>query len=258
MTSIDMEYLRNAKNLLENPGLTARIAAAVGTPVEKGLKILPQKVQSTIHKASEKSIRTSLGVALRTVNVDDQGRSSNNLFHKAVVAGTGGLGGFFGVTALLLELPVSTTLMMRSILDIARSEGENLETSEAQLACLEVFAFGGKSLTDDAAGSGYFMTRAALAKAFADAASVLAGRGLASEGSSVITRFVASIAARFQVVVGEKFAAQMVPVVGAFGGAAMNVLFMNHFQDMARGHFVVRRLERKYGAQAVRNAYESL
>ena len=31
---------------------------------------------------------------------------------------------------------------------------------------------------------------------------------------------------------------------------------MNHFQSTARAHFTVRRLERAYGAAAVRAAYE--
>ena len=51
---------------------------------------------------------------------------------------------------------------------------------------------------------------------------------------------------------------QGVPVIGALGGATVNVLFIDHFQDMARGHFVVRRLERKYGADEVETAYANL
>jgi len=33
---------------------------------------------------------------------------------------------------------------------------------------------------------------------------------------------------------------------------------MHHFQEMARGHFVVKRLEKQYGREAVRTAYERL
>jgi hypothetical protein len=56
--------------------------------------------------------------------------------------------------------------------------------------------------------------------------------------------------------VSQKVAAQAVPILGAFGGAAVNTAFMNHFQSTARAHFTVRRLERAYGAAAVRAAYE--
>ena len=48
------------------------------------------------------------------------------------------------------------------------------------------------------------------------------------------------------------------PVIGALGGAAVNYAFIDHFQEVARAHFVVRRLERRYGKDAVRTAYERL
>jgi hypothetical protein len=66
------------------------------------------------------------------------------------------------------------------------------------------------------------------------------------------------IASRFGVVVGQKFAAQAIPVVGALSGAAVNYAFIDHFQEIARAHFAVRRLERRYGKDAVRMAYDKL
>src|SRR5205807_9646629 len=62
----------------------------------------------------------------------------------------------------------------------------------------------------------------------------------------------------FGVNVSEKVAAQAVPVIGAAGGVVINVLFIDHFQEMARGHFIVRRLERTYDPQLVRAEYERL
>jgi hypothetical protein len=58
------------------------------------------------------------------------------------------------------------------------------------------------------------------------------------------------------VVVSERAAASALPVIGALGGATVNVLFMNHFQRVAQGHFMVRRLERQYGRDVVRELYE--
>jgi hypothetical protein len=54
------------------------------------------------------------------------------------------------------------------------------------------------------------------------------------------------------VVVTQKLAAQAVPVIGALGGAAVNYAFIDHFQEVARAHFVVRKLERRYGKDIVR------
>ena len=44
-------------------------------------------------------------------------------------------------------------------------------------------------------------------------------------------------------------------MIGALGGATINLLFVDHFQEVARGHFTVRRLERKYGKEKVKEEY---
>jgi hypothetical protein len=117
---------------------------------------------------------------------------------------------------------------------------------------------GGSTELDDATESGYFAVRAALARAVSDAAKYVAQRAVVEDGAPVIVRLLAQIAARFNAVVGEKIMAQGVPLVGALGGASINLLFIEHFQSMARGHFTVRRLERIYGVDDVRTKYELL
>ena len=67
---------------------------------------------------------------------------------------------------------------------------------------------------------------------------------------------VAAIGARFGIVVSEKAAVQAIPIIGAAGGAMVNTVFIGHYQDMARGHFIVRRLEKIHGAEPVHAAYE--
>ncbi|MFA5866252.1 MAG: EcsC family protein [Phycisphaerae bacterium] len=125
------------------------------------------------------------------------------------------------------------------------------------MACIEVFALGGVSKTDDASETGYFAVRAALTRSISQAAEYIAEKGLAEEGAPAIVRLIVQISERFSIQVSEKAAAQAVPVIGAAGGAIINNLFMDHFQNMARGHFIVRRLERKYGKDVVKKMYES-
>jgi hypothetical protein len=156
------------------------------------------------------------------------------------------------------ELPISTTIMLRSIADIARSEGESISEIEVKLACLEVFALGGTNDKDDGTESGYYAVRAALAKSVADAAEFFATKTLTDEGAPALVRFIAKIAERFSIQITEKAAAQAVPAIGAAGGAIINTIFMDHFQDMARGHFVIRRLERKHGKDVVQKIYQEL
>jgi len=121
-----------------------------------------------------------------------------------------------------------------------------------------VFALGGAARGDNASDTGYFAVRAALAKAMSDAARHLAERGLTREGAPVLARLIAAIASRFSAVVSEKVAVQSVPILGAIGGASINVLFARHFQNMARGHFTVRRLERRHGSEPVRREYRRI
>jgi hypothetical protein len=81
---------------------------------------------------------------------------------------------------------------------------------------------------------------------------------MAEEGTPIVIRVMANLASRFGVIVTDKMAAEMVPILGALGGASINLLFINHFQAVARGHFIVRRLERKYGKEFVKREYEKV
>ena len=253
LTRDDEADLRYAKDLLEHPSLAARVAGALGRPLERGFQALPAGAGELVAAATRKSLDAALTFAV--ASMDERRRDSVDWGHKLAVAMTGAAGGMFGLSALAIELPVSTTIMLRSIADIARSEGEMIKAPESKLACIEVFALGGRQASDDASESAYFAVRLALAKALAEAAEHLAGRGVTGTGVPVMVRFISQVATRFGVPVSEKVVAQSLPVVGAAGGALLNTLFIDHFQDMARGHFIVRRLERSYGRETVRVAY---
>jgi len=253
----ELNELKGAKALLEHPGLAAKVSSYVGAPIETLLKKLPESLTATVNDVARKSIEKALDIALLTMDRDGRVPPSN-WWHKLAVVATGAGGGAFGLPALAIELPISTTIMLRSIADIARSEGEDLRSPDARLQCVQVLALGGTSKSDDATESVYFAARAALAKSISEAAAHLTKKGLSQHGAPAIVRLISQIASRFSIVVSEKAAAQAVPVVGALGGAAINTLFIDHFQDMGRGHFIVRRLERLHGKEEVRRLYEEL
>ena len=257
LTAADIEDLRRARALLENPGLAARISDVVGSPIERGFGMLPKSWNAAVMNATRKAIEAALDVALRTLD-HERAETTSNSWHKLAVGTTGAAGGAFGLAALAIELPLSTTIMLRSIAEIARSEGEDLGSAEARLQCVQVLALGGKSGHDDAAETGYFAARAAMAKAVSEAARYAAQQGAIARGAPAIVQLITQVASRFSITVSQKVAAQAVPVVGAVGGALINTLFIDHFQDMARGHFTVRRLERVHGADEVRLVYKEL
>ncbi|MFH1980426.1 MAG: EcsC family protein [Pseudomonadota bacterium] len=253
----DLNDLRKAKTLLENPGIAAKITNLLGAPIEKGFELLPENWNVKISEITRAALSKAIHAAVLTMK-DAPGEKASNIWHKLAVATTGGIGGFWGLPALAIELPISTTIMLRSIADIARSEEENIAAIEAKIACIEVFALGGPSKRDDATESGYYTVRAALAQSISKAAEYITEKGLAEEGAPALVRLIVQIAERFSIQVSEKAAAQAVPAIGAAGGALINTIFIDHFQNMARGHFIVRRLEKKYGKEIVENAYRSL
>ncbi|MBN3723743.1 EcsC family protein [Burkholderia sp. Ac-20379] len=277
----DLDTLQRAKLALESPSLTMKLTSVVGAPIEKMIARLPGFATDKINDATELALRKCLHLALRTLgksggvaSAGDAPDKPSNLLHKLAVATTGAAGGAFGLFALPVELPVTTTLMFRSICDIARSEGEDLNSIDAQLQCLAVLGMGGGfanagsaagrqggEIDPDAerdADFGYFVLRGALAQAVSKASSEIASKGFATHGSAALLRLVQAIASRFSAQVTEQIAAKSIPALGAVLGATVNTLFIDHFQQAAHGHFAVRRLERKYGQPAIEAAYQAI
>lgn len=254
MTERDLMALRGAVAALEYPSLAARLGNMAGKPIEFISSALPAAAVQAISAATSKALDVALQVALRTM----QGTrpSLSQRFHKVLATASGAAGGALGLASLPIELPISTVIMLRSIAEIARSEGEDLSDPEAALSCMQVFALGGRAASVDASESGYFAVRAMLAKSVSQAARFVIERGALEEGAPVLVRFLAQVASRFGMVVSQKAAAQAIPLLGGLGGAAVNYAFIEHFQDVARAHFTVRRLERIYGPDIVRQEYE--
>ena len=257
LSKSELAELKRAKALLENPSLAARVSAMLGAPIDKGVKMLPARFQKIVHEATEAAMMKALDVAVKSHGLDGKTASKDRM-HKFAAAASGAMGGAFGLAALAVELPISTTIMLRSIADIAKSEGENIQHIETKLACLTVFALGGRTEKDNSSESGYFAARTAMASAVTEASKFLAEKGFSKIGAPALVRLVSLISSRFGIVVSEKAAMQSIPILGAATGALLNTLFIEHFQNMARGHFTVRRLEKIHGADPVRIAYDSL
>lgn len=257
LTVEELKELRRAKWVLENPSFAIRLANVVGLPIEKGFALLPDGWNRTVHHSVHLALNKTLQIAVRSLRHDEPIPSAD-LLHRRIVGVSGAVGGVFGLASLPVELPLSTAVMLRSIAAIARSEGHSLKTASTRLSCLEVFALGGRRAHETEAENQYWIIRAGLARAISEAAACLADRGIVKETAPVVLRLIASIASRFGGIVSEHIAAKAVPVVGAATGAAINLIFINHFQRMARGHFVVKRLEKKHGAKQIESVYRSI
>ena len=256
LSPADLADLARAKALLESPGLAIQLSNYVGAPMEYLLaKKLPGGASALVNRAARRAVEAGYRAAAGTMRQGAVGMRASNRMHKLAVAGTGAVGGFFGLAGLLVELPLTTATMLRSIADIARSEGESPAHEGTRLACIEVLALGGSRSDDDAAEAGYFASRAALAQQVT-AASRYVASSLGSGAAPTVVRAINAIASRFSVPVTQKALAQAAPLIGAASGAALNLVFISHFQRMAQGHFIVRRLERAHGPALVRALYD--
>ncbi len=252
----DQAALVRAVEALEKVTIATRLTNLLGRQMAAVGHLMPERVRSAASLAANLALRSAMGAALRSLREGQRPASSR--FHKAALAASGAAGGALGFVALPFEIPASTVLLLRAIADVARAEGEDIADPQTALACLEVFALGGRTQADDYLNSSYFAIRTLLARSMADASRYVIEKGLVDEAAPVLVKLASKIAARFGVALSQKMAAQAIPVIGAMGGAAVNLAFLQHFEQIAEGHFTVRRLERVYGADPVRAAYERL
>jgi len=256
LKNTDLTTLQEAKKKMEDIGWAMKNLNKMGNVLESKVALLPKKQQDWLQQLSYKVLHTVVKSNLISMKKSKTNSAPWNKTYKALVTSSGLLGGALGASAFAIDLALATKLMMRSIMDIARSEGENLSEIDAQLACLQVFALGGNSKHDDSLETGYYASRIAISSAVKGGTKAL--EGFLRGSTSPLLKFLSTIATRFSVQVSEKFVAQAIPVLGAAGGASINLAFIHHFQNMAQAHFSIRRLERKYGKELVKETYEKL
>lgn len=262
----DWETLKRAKHAMENIGPLMKGLNQIGNVLETGIEKIPPKRQRQLQDVVQKTLLKIIQSNLITMKKGKAFKKPGDNTFKAIITSSGILGGFMGTPAFVVDLAITTKLMMRSILDIARSEGEDIHTFDTQLAAMQVFALGGRSKHDDGLETTYYTIRIAMKSAVKGASEYLAKGGL-SQGIEVLlgqgianplVKLISAITSRFGVQVSEKLVAQAMPVIGAAGGGSINFLFIQHFQSMAHAHFAIRRLERTYGEDLVHKTYNEI
>lgn len=259
--------LRTAYEALERgPGLVVRMAEAVsglvGHAGAAGLRaagMVPGS-RSALRRVAEAALRRAYDVAI--AGVAKPGNTRRSRLPGTLATVSGAVGGFVGMAGFLPDAAVTTVAIMREIAGIARENGEDLTREDTRRACLEVFAL---RVQPGQAADG---DRRAVSERGADAGQVGTFSGMDGELGYYATRLafqgqpivslLASVASRYGIQLGQKFAAQAVPIVGALCGAALNRAFLAHYRTVAEAHFAVRRLEREHGTDAVRAAWEAL
>lgn len=250
----DKVILAEAFWRLEQPSYAIRLSSAMGCPVGATLSLLPSKLVTFVDSLTRMLIRQTFDFGIRCLASEK--KQFGPQFKRKLCTLTGAIGGFVGGAGTLIEIPLSTSLMLASIAEIARDEGEDLNSPETRFACLSVFALGGTAKEDDDANYGYYSLRMALQAPINEATRFLAANGSRElMRSPAVIQLVNLISKRFGLALSRRTMGMMVPMLGAAAGAACNRIFIDHLQDMARCHFTIRRLERKYSKYAVERYY---
>lgn len=265
LSALESKTLDEAAVFFQDPGLMIQGLNFIGQPIEALQRRLPPKAQDMIRRASEGAIRKALGVALTTLPKEgaaataERARGSDWL-HRGLATVTGAAGGAFGLAAIPVELPLTTVLLLRGIADQARWAGLDLNDPETRLECIMVFAMGSPSEKDDALNSSYFASRLAFSQLIQQAGAAAVGlsakdllNAIDKGTMPVLVRLITKVAETFQVRITQKAVSEVLPVIGAVGGGALNYAFAQYFVTAAKYHFAVRAMEQRHGAAPVQD-----
>ena len=217
---VEAELDALAKRYKAAGGLGISVLNLVGGSADSLMKSLPKGVQANLDKATVAALTQAMKAAHSSrAMVPDQ----KSWLNQTVSAAMGAAGGAGGLPTALAELPVTTTLLLRVIQGVAVEHGFDAGAENVQFDCVQVFAAAGPLSGDDGADVAFLAARVALT-----------GKAMQS--------LIAKVAPRLAVVLGQKLAAQSVPVLGAVAGAATNYAYTSYYEDMAHVHFGLRKL----------------
>lgn len=223
--SVHLQIDRLARRYLAASGLGMEILATIGGSAQGLIERLPRFVRSRLDGLTLAALNRAFAAATRTRRyVRDRG----DWFNRLASTVSGAAGGVAGLPGAMIELPVTVTMLLRAILDIAEEHGLDPESDEVRIEALRVFAAAGPISEDDGTDLGLLAAKLSIT-------------------GQTVQGIIARIAPRLAAVLGQKLAAQATPVFGALAGASINYTFARYYQEIARVHFGVLRLSQETG-----------
>lgn len=217
-TEAELDVLADRYRSANRAGV--RVLNALGGGAEDVLARLPKPVRAGLDAASEQALWLAMRAAQRSRHaVTDQAPWVNT----ACATAMGAAGGLGGMPTALIELPATTTMLLRSIQGAAKSQGFDPAAENVQFDCVRVFAAAGPLAVDDGADLGFLSVRLSLT-------------------GNALGNLISAVAPRFSTAIGQKLAARAVPILGAFAGASSNFIYCQYYQSMAEVQFGLRRL----------------
>lgn len=223
--SIHGELARLARLHENASGVGLQLLALVGGGAEKLMDSVPARYRARIERLTITALEHAVGAASASLRlVRDRGAG----FDRALTTASGAVGGLFGMTGALAELPATVTMLMRAMLGVAAEHGFDPDSETVRRECLRVFAVSGPLSDDDGTDLGLLAAR------------------LTVTGPS-ISALIARVAPRLAAALGPKLVAGAVPVLGAFAGGSINYAFVRYYQQLAQVQFGLMRLADETG-----------
>lgn len=214
------EMQRLAQRYGDAGSLGLDLLNALGLRAEDLFQHLPVRLRDRLDGVTERA----LGEAMRVAHVSRRaGKWEPEWFNRVLAGALGAAGGFGGAPTALAEVPVTVVVLLREIQSEAVRLGFDPVAENVHFDCVQVFGAAGPLATDDGADMSFLGARIAL-------------------GSGSMQAIIARVAPRLASVLGQKLAAQAVPLLGAATGAAVNSAYLGYYRDMAHVHFGLRRL----------------
>ena len=211
-----------------NGGVMAMLTK-VGGKIESQIANLPAPVQARMQSLTETALLRAYGAAKAGPNLGARGQL-------ALATLSGAVGGFAGLPGAVAELPVAVTLILRGIQEVAQEHGFDPESDVTRRETLRVFGAGSPLAGDDGVNTSFI------------------GARLTFTGPA-LHQMIAAVAPRLAAALGQKAAAQAVPVLGAVAGAGLNAAFVQYYRDMAHVRFGLLALALHHDPEAVLAAF---
>jgi hypothetical protein len=231
---MDTEIAALARAFKTANGPVMSLLNRLGGSMEGQLALLPDSVRAQIDRVTESALLAAHGLASVGARAPDVGPRGT----LAVVMATGAAGGAGGLPSAIAELPVTITLLLHAIRREAQKAGFNPDTPAIRSACLQVFAAGAPVAADDGLNTAFLSARLTVT-------------------GPALHKVIATIAPRLATAMGQKLAAQAIPILGAISGAALNAVYLGYYREMARIRFALMTMAEHHGAEPVLTAFRT-
>lgn len=227
---------RLAKRYLAASGVGMNILTSVGGHAESLIERLPAVVRRRVDRITYSGLSRAFDAASRSRRLV---RDRGDWFNRMLSTASGAMGGMGGLPGALIELPLTITLLLRAILDVAAEHGFDPDSDEVRAEALRVLASAGPMAEDDGADLGLLAARLSIT-------------------GQTVQGLISKVAPKLSVSLAQKLGAQALPVLGAVAGASINYTFSAYYQELARVNFGLMRLAHETGMsrEALNEAFE--